>query len=128
MFLHIFSLTYQEAASRNILRLLKESSGSCVIGTQTGSTDPGELVLRPPMCEPGEHKTVFRQSKDTMKDMWEKAAEALGFEVNVWTGYDEAEAEERAKGRKERGEGWEKQERFFVGESERRIFFRVKRV
>ncbi|PVI02563.1 hypothetical protein DM02DRAFT_522580 [Periconia macrospinosa] len=128
MFLHVFSLENQEAASRNILRLLKARPGSVVIGTQTGTMDPGELQLRPPMCDPGEHKTIFRQSKDTMKDLWESAAKAVGIEVKVWTEYDEAEAEERAKGRKEKGEDWEKKERFFTGDRERRIFFRVERI
>jgi hypothetical protein len=128
MFLHVFSFKDQEVASRNILRLLKSTEGSLVFGTQTGTMDPGELALKPPLCEPGERKTIYRHSKDTMKDMWEKAAKAVGFEVKVWTEYDEEEAEQRAKGIREKGEGWEKQERFFTGDRERRIFFKVERV
>jgi hypothetical protein len=48
--------------------------------------------------------------------------------VKLWTEYDEEEAEQRAKGIREKGEGWEKQERFFTGDRERRIFFKVERV
>lgn len=128
MFLHVFSLKDQESAIENILKLLKSSPGSIVFGTQTGTLHPEEKVLKPPLCEPGEHKTVYRQSKDTMKEMWERAAKAVGATVKVWTGYDEAEAEERARGRKEKGESWEKEERFFTGERERRIFFKVNRL
>ncbi|KAL7627942.1 hypothetical protein AAE478_002137 [Parahypoxylon ruwenzoriense] len=125
MFLHLFSLPGQEAASRNIMKLLKAAPGSTIIGTQTGSLDTGEFTLRPPFCEPGEHKTMYRQSRETMKDLFEKAAKAVGLEVNVWTEYDEDEARERAERRKEKGEEWEKKEMFFPGEKERKIFFRV---
>jgi hypothetical protein len=128
MFLHVFSLEAQEAACRNILKLLRRTAGATIIGTQTGSLDARELVLKPPLCEPGEHKTVFRQNKETMKDMWERAAEAVGVKVVVWTGYDEKEARQRVEGRKQKGEEWEKQERFFAGDKERRIFFRVQTV
>ncbi|KAI0162497.1 hypothetical protein BJ166DRAFT_591362 [Pestalotiopsis sp. NC0098] len=50
MFLHLFSLPDQEAASRNILRLLKATPGSSIVGTQTGSLDVGNFVLQPPLC------------------------------------------------------------------------------
>ncbi|KAI1404946.1 hypothetical protein F4819DRAFT_446037 [Hypoxylon fuscum] len=63
MFLHIFSLPDQEAVSKNIMKLLKAVPGSTIIGTQTGSLDAGELTLKPPFCEPGEHKTIYRQKK-----------------------------------------------------------------
>ncbi|KAI1386458.1 uncharacterized protein F4822DRAFT_410117 [Hypoxylon trugodes] len=125
MFLHIFALPEQQAVSRNIMKLLKPVPGSTIIGTQTGSLDAGELTLKPPFCEPGEHKTIYRQNKDTMKELFEKAADAAGLKVNVWTEYDEDEARERAEGRKAKGDEWEKKERFFAGDKERRIFFRV---
>lgn len=125
MFLHVFSLTDQETACKNILKLLKTTSKSTIIGTQTGTLDAGEMELKPPLCEPGEHKTVYRHSKETTKDMWEKAAKALDVKVDVWTEYDEDEARQRAEGRREKGEEWEKEQRFFTGDRERRIFFRV---
>jgi SAM-dependent methyltransferase len=126
MFLHVFSLPRQEKACENILRLLRNAPLSIVFGTQTGRLDAGELVLQPPMCEPGEHKTIFRHSKDTMKEMWEKVAKSTGMKVQVWTEYDEKDAAERAEDRKAKGEEWKKSERFFTGDGERRIFFRVK--
>jgi len=125
MFLHVFSLEGQERACENMLRLLKNAPHSTVFGTQTGRLDAGELVLQPPMCEPGEHKTIFRHNKETMKEMWEKVAKSAGIKVQVWTEYDEKEAAERAEGRKKKGKEWEKNERFFAGEKERRIFFSV---
>ncbi|KAI3329995.1 hypothetical protein F4824DRAFT_516043 [Ustulina deusta] len=125
MFLHVFSLPDQETASKNILKLLKPGPGSTIIGTQTGSLDAGELKLPPPLCEEGEDRIIYRQSKETMKALFEKATEALGMNAVVWTEYDEDEVKERAAGRKEKGEEWEKRERLFAGDSERRIFFRV---
>jgi hypothetical protein len=125
MFLHLFSIERQEKACENMIRLLKTAPHSTIFGTQTGTLDAGELVLKPPMCEPGEHKTVFRHSKDTMKEMWERVARSAGTKVEVWAEYDNEEAAQRARGREEKGEDWEKGERYFVGERERRIFFRV---
>lgn len=125
MFLHVFSLPDQEAASRNIMRLIKATPGSSIVGTQTGSLDAGDFELKPPFCEPGEHKVIYRHSKSTLKTLFEQAAKAIGVEVAVWTEYDEAEAKERAEGRTQKGEEWEKTERFFAGNRERRIFFRV---
>jgi len=125
MFLHVFSLADQETASRKILELLKPVPGSTIIGTQTGSLDAGELKLQPPLCQPGEDKTIYRQSRETLKALFEKAAKAAGIDVLVWAEYDDDEARERAAGRKEKGEDWEKRERFFAGDKERRIFFRV---
>ncbi|KAF2197441.1 hypothetical protein GQ43DRAFT_204195 [Delitschia confertaspora ATCC 74209] len=125
MFLHVFSKADAEAAARNILKLLKNEKETMVIGTQTGSLEPTELVLQPPLCEPGEHKTVWRQSRETMVEMWKEAANSVGLDVEIWAEYDEEEARQRANGRREKGEGWEKRERFFTGDKERRIFFRV---
>lgn len=125
MFLHVFALPEQIAVSKNIMKLLKAAPGSTVIGTQTGSLDAGELVLKPPLCEPGEHKTIYRQSRETLIDLFENAAKAAGLQVRVWADYDEDEARERARGRADKGEEWETKERFFAGDKERRIFFRV---
>jgi ubiquinone/menaquinone biosynthesis C-methylase UbiE len=119
MFLHVFSLERQEKACANMLRLVKKSSLSTIFGTQTGRLDAGELVLKPPMCEPGEHKTIFRHNKETMQEMWEKVAQSVGMKVQVWTGYDEKDASKRA-------DEVEKGDRFFNGDRERRIFFRVR--
>jgi hypothetical protein len=59
------------------------SAPRSVVGTQTESRDPGELVLYPPMCKPGEHKTIFPHDKETMKAMWKKVAISVGMNVRV---------------------------------------------
>ncbi|CAG8955049.1 hypothetical protein HYFRA_00007063 [Hymenoscyphus fraxineus] len=128
MFLHIWSLEDQEKACENILKLLSEKPGSMVIGTQTGSVKPSEFTLRPPLCEPGEHKVVYRHSKDTMSDMWTRAGNKLGVKIEVRTDYDEEERAAREKGRLEKGPEWEAKQRFFTGEDERRVFFTIIRL
>jgi hypothetical protein len=125
MFLHVFPLDSQEKACENMLRLLKNVPHSIVFGTQTGRLDTGELVLQPPMCETEEHKTSCRQSKETMKEMWEKVVRSAYIKVQIWTEYDEKDAAERAEGRKSKSEEWEKSERVFTGDKERRMFFRI---
>jgi hypothetical protein len=128
MFLHVFSLERQEKACENMLRLLKNAPGSTIFGTQTGRLDAGEFVLQPPMCEQGEHKTIFRHNKETMKEMWEKAATPAGRRVQVWAEYDEENTSERAKGQNQKDMEGELSGRFFTGDGERRIFFKVELV
>lgn len=123
MLLHVFALPEQIAVSKNIMKLLKAARGSTVTGTQTGSLDAGELVLKPPLCDPGEDKTIYRQSRETLIDLFENAAKSAGLQVSVWAGYyDEDETRERARGRAEKGDEWETKERFSAGDKERRIF------
>ncbi|KAI1325339.1 hypothetical protein F5Y16DRAFT_423087 [Xylariaceae sp. FL0255] len=107
----------QQAASKNILKLLKLVSGSMIVGTQTGSLDAGDFKLQPPLCEPGQDKTIYRQSKETLRTLFEDAAQALGISVRVWTEYDE--------GIGESGGDWKNEGRVFVGSKERRIFLRI---
>ncbi|KAI1174025.1 hypothetical protein F4777DRAFT_599955 [Nemania sp. FL0916] len=59
MFLQIFSLSGQEAASRNILKLLKPGSNSTIIDFQ----------LQPPFCDPEEERIIYRYSKETIKTL-----------------------------------------------------------
>lgn len=77
-----------------------------------------------PLRELGEHRTVFRESEGTIKVIWERARR-VGAQVDVWAGYDNDEVRQRAEKREQRGQEWEKQEKFFAGKSERKIFFRV---
>ncbi len=123
MFLHAFSRAAQEEACRKILLLLKGIPGSMVFGTQTGNLDSGEVVLKPPLCEPGEERTLFRQNKETLMSMWERAALETGLRVNVWTAYDEDHVRQRNAAAMT-GDN-ENQKQFFHGSRERRIFFRV---
>jgi FMN phosphatase YigB (HAD superfamily) len=84
------------------------------------------MELKPPLCEPGEHKVVFRHSRETLIEMWERVAKRIGVKVKVWLEYDQDEIREREKGTKE-DKDWEKKNRFFVGDDERRILFWVER-
>lgn len=124
MFLHLLDLAQADIACEKIFKLLRPQSGSMVIGADTGNTEAGELVLRPPMCEPGEHRTIYRHSQETMKEMWERVAAKLGLKVKVTSEYDKYEMEEREKGLRE-SKNWEEENRFFAGSTERRVFFSV---
>ena len=127
MFLHIFPLADQERICMRLLHVyLRAQKGSVVMGMQTGTIKPGEMVLKPPMCLPGEHKTVYRHSVETMKEMWESVAKEANVKIKVWAEYDEEEIKEKERQAKENPE-WEKNNKFFVGKDERRIFFFVKR-
>ncbi|KAI2626749.1 hypothetical protein GGR54DRAFT_592098 [Hypoxylon sp. NC1633] len=125
VFAHLRTSRARNCIGVNIVKLLRATPGSSIVGTQTGSLDAGELILKPPFCNPGEHKTIYRHSKETMKDLFEKATKVVGLTVNVWTEYDEDDVKRRAEGQKQTGEEWEQKARFFAGERERRIFFRV---
>jgi hypothetical protein len=128
MFLHIWDIKDQEKACENILKLLGPGDESLIFGTQTGTLSPGELNLKPPLCEPGEHRAVYRHSKETMIEMWYRVGKKLNEDIQVWAEYDEEERKARERGRMESGEDWEAGQRFFTGSEERRIFFTVKRV
>lgn len=127
MFLHIFPLADQEKICMRVLRVyLRAQKGSVVMGMQTGTVKPGEMMLKPPMSLPGEHKTIYRHSQETMKEMWETVAKKANINIKVWAKYDEEEAEERDREAKANPE-WEENNKFFVGKDERRIFFFVER-
>ena len=92
-----------------------------VIGAQTGATDAGELVLKPPFVAEGEERTVFRQNIDTFARMWEEVGEEEGARLSIQVVYDDqADRERRAK--EEQGDGKAK---FFSGSTQRRLFFTV---
>jgi len=124
MFLHLYNMVDADKVCENVLKLLRPQPGSMVIGANTGTIEPGEMVLKPPMCEPGEHKTAFRHSRETMLELWERATANLGIKAKISVEYDEYEIREREQGVKLNG-GWEKENRFFQGNKERRIFFTV---
>lgn len=127
MFLHIFNLEKSELACIQILKLLRPEPGSFVLGAQTGTLNAGEMVVPPPLAEPGENKVVWRHSRETMIDMWKRVGERLGIELKVWADYDQDEIRERELGIAQ-DQDWEKRNRFFTGKDERRIFFLVERV
>lgn len=134
MFLHQFDRTQQQAIAARAVRLLRHNSGAMIIGSNTGQTEQGEIKLKPPFVLPGEERGIWRQSRESMRDFWEKAVEDLeningGQEEQwkerweIWVEYDQVQIKAREEERQKKGEV-----RFFQGGQQRRILFRVKRI
>jgi SAM-dependent methyltransferase len=87
MFLHAFGWKDQVRACKKILKLLSSKPGSMIIGGQTGSVKAGEEMLKAPFLKEGFEKPIFRQSKETLKRMWEKVAESEGVKLKIWAEY-----------------------------------------
>ena len=117
MFLHLWDLPTQEQIARIMLSLLRQEPGSFILGTSMGSILPRETDIKPPMVQEGTHMTIFKHSRDTMRQMWERVGHAAGMELRVEVQYDEEEVRSRQ-------EGWN-EERFFQGEDQRRVLFFV---
>ena len=91
-----------------------------VIGVQTGATDAGEVVLKPPFVAEGEEGTVFRQNIDTFTRMWEEVGKEEGIQFKTQVVYDDqADRERRAE------EQAGAKDKFFTGATERRLYFTV---
>ena len=129
MFSHNFNTAEQELICDRILCvLLRPEKGSVVIGAQTGTTKPGEMKLQRSLCRPERVcNSVFRHSKQTLIDMWQRVADRLGIKVFVWADWDRREMIERQEGRKA-DSNWEKKNRPIVGKNERMINFFVQRL
>ncbi|KAI4114673.1 MAG: hypothetical protein LQ338_007971 [Usnochroma carphineum] len=122
MFLHIWDRNTQYAACKRIVKLLKNQAGSMIIGAQTGSTEPGELVLKPPFVAEGEERSIYRHSVETFLDMWKEVEKELGVKLETKVDYDDPE------GRKTLAEEEKSGERsFFFKQSveQRKLFFTV---
>lgn len=121
MFLHIYDWDTQVRTCKRILKLLSRKPGSMVIGAQTGSTEAGEQVLKPPFAAEGERKTIYRQSMETFTEMWRivERDEGVGLKVNVV--YDEQNDRDMRAKEEESGE----KKKFFSGPQQRRLFFTV---
>ena len=122
MFLHIWDYNTQKAASKRVLKLLRPSAGSMIIGAQTGSTEPGELVLRPPYVAEGEERSVYRHNLQTFADMWKAVGDEEGIKVNVKVEYDDQESRDRVAKEEQSGERI-----FFFKQSpeQRQLFFTI---
>ena len=120
MFLHIFDWATQIRACKRIIKLLARKPGSMVIGAQTGSTQPGEQIIKPPFVAEGEHKSVFRHSVETFTEMWKIVEQDEGIRLKVDVVYDDQE--ERETRIKEEALGKKK---FFSGLDQTRLFFTV---
>ncbi|TGO54096.1 hypothetical protein BOTNAR_0277g00110 [Botryotinia narcissicola] len=88
MLLHIFNLVDAEQVCTNVLKLLRPGTGSLLTGAQTGTTQPGELVLEPPVCEPGEYKTI---AEKVIELLLQRVAKWLSINIKTTAEYDEDE-------------------------------------
>jgi SAM-dependent methyltransferase len=128
MFCHNFDTAEQELIFERILCLLLiPNKGSVVMGAQTGTTKPGEMKLQQLYCKPGEVRGVFRHSKRTLIDMWQRVADRAGVKVLIWAEWDRKEIVERQEGLKVDPD-WEMKNRSIVGKEERIIYFFVERL
>lgn len=121
MFLHIYDWPTQLRVCKRILKLLVKKKGSMVIGAQIGSTQAGNLHLKPPFVTEGEERIVFRQNLETFKQMWETVGDEQGVQLKIGVEYDnQQDIEARAREEQEGGK-----QRFFSGSEQRRLFFTV---
>lgn len=119
MFLHIWDHRTQVAACKRIVRLLKPGKGGLLIGCSTGSVNPGEQCLKPPLVP--EERSIFRHSTETFVQMWNKIEEDLGIKVKVECTYDD-EGERGARNEEEEAKG---RGHFFKGTDQRRLYYSV---
>lgn len=119
MFLHVFDLDGQTRACGRILDLLCLKPGSTVIGAQTATIKPAEQKLVPPFVKPGEHKSVYRHSRETFEKMWADVGKSRGVDLKIWAEYEALQPEVS---------GNEDQKRFFTGSEQRRLFFTIELV
>lgn len=121
MFLHMYDWDTQLRACKRIMKLLTRKKGNMVIGAQTGSTQAGDIHLKPPIVAEGEDRTIFRQSLETFTQMWETAGRDEGVQLKIEAEYDDQkDREARAKEEQEGGK-----QKFFSGSEQRRLFFTV---
>ena len=94
MFLHLFNWQNQLKAATRILRLLSHKPGSLILGSQAGSTDPGEVPLKPPFTatKNGERCTVYRHNPESFELLWKKAGAAAGVPLRVTAVFQRPEA------------------------------------
>lgn len=102
MFLHLFDYANQLKAATRILRLLAHKPGSLVLGSQAGSTTPGEVPLKPPFAESSDEeqksrgwigverregkrtrRTVYRHNPQSFEELWKEAGRAAGVPLKV---------------------------------------------
>lgn len=121
MFLHAYDWDTQIRLCKRILKILSRGKGSMIIGAQTGSTQAGDVMLRPPFVAEGEERTIYRQSVETFTKMWEQVGQDEGLDLKVEVMYDEqADRDRRAKEEQEEGKN-----KYFSGSTQRRLFFTV---
>lgn len=120
MILHLFDWPTQIQACRRILKLLSRKPGSMVIGEQSGSTEPREYVLKPPMVAEGEHKTMYLHSDNTFIEMWRVVGREAGRVLKIEVVYDDQDDRDMRAKEEQMGK-----KRFFSEAEQRFLFFTV---
>jgi hypothetical protein len=132
MMLHQFNLDEQKIIAARMIRLLKPTKGSMILGSNTGQLEAAALIMKPPFVKEGEERWVYRQSKESMAELWWEAIDGLGEEGEktktrtkwrVECDYDLKQHAARERERKEKGEV-----RYFQGDGQRRILYSVTRI
>ncbi|TGO87327.1 hypothetical protein BPOR_0234g00130 [Botrytis porri] len=54
-----------------------------------GTTQLGELVLEPPVCESEEYKTIYWDSAEESIEPWQRVAKRLSIKIKTTAEYDE---------------------------------------
>lgn len=131
MFLHLFNWVNQLKAATRILRLLAQKPGSLVLGSQAGSSTPGEVPLKPPFAdlhdEGEEKRTVYRHNAESFEALWKEAGEAAGVPLKVNAVFQAPN--DFGKGRSA-DEGFDiaaKEKKYFTGVETKRLYFSVMR-
>lgn len=129
MFLHLFNQASQLKAATRILRLLANKPGSIVLGSQAGSTDPGEVPLKPPFAdlENGEKRTVYRHNPESFEMLWQEAGRAAGVPLKVNAVFQAPEDFGKATDKDEGFDVEKKEKKYFTGQNTRRLYFCIMR-
>ena len=129
MFLHLFNRLNQLKAATRILRLLAHKPGSLVLGSQAGSTTPGEVPLKPPFAdgEDGEKRTVYRHNPESFEELWREAGEAAGVPLKVSAVFQAPDDFKKGQSADEGFDIAAKEKRYFTGAETRRLYFSVMR-
>ena len=131
MFLHLFNYTNQLKAATRILRLLAHKPGSLVLGSQAGSTTPGEVPLKPPFAdsdEDGEEKkTVYRHNPESFEVLWTEAGRAAGVPLKVSAVFQAPDSFGKHKSADEGFDMAAKEKTYFADSETRRLYFSIMR-
>lgn len=130
MFLHLFNYANQLRAATRILRLLAHKPGSLVLGSQAGSTTPGEVPLKPPFAglrEEGERRAVYRHNPESFEGLWKEAGRAAGVPLKVSAAFHAPDDFGKVKAVDEGFDITAKEKRYFTGAETRRLYFSVMR-
>ena len=88
MFLHLFDLATQVRACCRIIRLLSGKPGDLVLGSQCGSRQSTELLLRPPFAS-SSRKSLYYHDIHSFRRMWDDVGSATNTKWNVTVDFEE---------------------------------------